>query len=174
MTAVTVVVSMRVVGLLLISALMIVPVATARLRGPSFRATVAIAVALGVAVSVAGVSTSFYTDTPSGGTIVLFAVGVFMLTAAERSRCAPECVERNGNLELVLDEMHEAVRVRLQADDQLYTSSRRTIVEVLGESGTAAHDSRTARTSPAAAELRVPQPRGARTGQGRAPPARRR
>ena len=81
-TAVTVVVSMRVVGLLLISALMIIPVATPRLVAPSFRATVAIAVALGVAVSVAGVSTSFYSDTPSGGTIVLFAVGVFMLTAA--------------------------------------------------------------------------------------------
>ena len=38
-TAVTVVVSMRVVGLLLISALMIVPVATAQLLAGSFRAT---------------------------------------------------------------------------------------------------------------------------------------
>jgi zinc transport system permease protein len=80
-TAVTVVVSMRVVGLLLISALMIVPVATARLVARSFRATVAVAVALGVAVSVAGVATSFYTDTPSGGTIVLIAVALFALTA---------------------------------------------------------------------------------------------
>jgi zinc transport system permease protein len=80
-TAVTVVVSMRVVGLLLISALMIVPVATARLVARSFRATVAVAVVLGVAVSVAGVATSFYTDTPSGGTIVLIAVALFALTA---------------------------------------------------------------------------------------------
>jgi zinc transport system permease protein len=82
MTAVTVVVSMRVVGLLLISALMIVPIATAQLVAGSFRATVAIGTLIGVVVAVAGVSTSFYQDTPSGGTIVLFAVGLFALVAA--------------------------------------------------------------------------------------------
>lgn len=80
-TAITVVVSMRVVGLLLISALMIVPVATAQLLARSFRGTVAIASAVGVLASVAGVSTSYYTDTPSGGTIVLFAIAAFVLTA---------------------------------------------------------------------------------------------
>jgi zinc transport system permease protein len=80
-TAITVVVSMRVVGLLLISALMIVPVATAQLVARSFRATTVLAVAVGVAVALAGVSTSFYTDTPSGGTIVLFAIGVFLVVA---------------------------------------------------------------------------------------------
>ena len=80
-TAITVVVSMRVVGLLLISALMIVPVATAQLVARSFRATTLLAIAIGVAVALAGVSTSFYTDTPSGGTIVLFAIGVFLIVA---------------------------------------------------------------------------------------------
>jgi zinc transport system permease protein len=80
-TAITVVVSMRVVGLLLISALMIVPVATAQLVARSFRATTGLAMVIGVAVAVAGVSTSFYTDTPSGGTIVLFAIGVFIVAA---------------------------------------------------------------------------------------------
>jgi len=82
MTAVTVVVSMRVVGLLLISALMIVPIATAQLIAGSFRATVAIGTVIGVAVSVAGVTTSYYQDTPSGGTIVLFAIGLFVVVAA--------------------------------------------------------------------------------------------
>jgi zinc transport system permease protein len=80
-TAITVVVSMRVVGLLLISALMIVPVATAQLVARSFRATTMLAVAVGITVALAGVSTSFYTDTPSGGTIVLFAIGVFVVAA---------------------------------------------------------------------------------------------
>jgi zinc transport system permease protein len=80
-TAITVVVSMRVVGLLLISALMIVPVATAQLVARSFRATTGLAMVIGIAVAVAGVSTSFYTDTPSGGTIVLFAIGVFIVVA---------------------------------------------------------------------------------------------
>lgn len=82
MTAVTVVVSMRVVGLLLISALMIVPIATAQLLARSFRGTVALGTLIGVVVSVAGVTTSFYQDTPSGGTIVLFAIALFVIVAA--------------------------------------------------------------------------------------------
>lgn len=80
-TAVTVVVAMRVVGLLLISALMIVPVATAQLVSRSFRSTVAIAMALGVVESVVGVWVSYETDTPSGGTIVLTAIAAFVLVA---------------------------------------------------------------------------------------------
>ena len=88
-TAVTVVVSMRVVGLLLISALMIVPIATAQLLVGSFRATVALGTTIGVVVSVAGVVTSISADTPSGGTIVLFAIALFLAaagTAALRDR----------------------------------------------------------------------------------------
>lgn len=81
LTAVTVVVSMRVVGLLLISALMILPNAIAQLVCHSFRSTMAVAVGVGVIVSVAGVSTSYYANTPSGGTIVLLAIAVFVLAA---------------------------------------------------------------------------------------------
>ncbi len=81
-TAVTVVVSMRVVGLLLVSALMIIPVATAQLVTRSFRSTVLVATVLGTVVSVLGVGTSYYADTPSGGTIVLFAIAVFVVVAA--------------------------------------------------------------------------------------------
>jgi zinc transport system permease protein len=81
MTAVTVVISMRVVGLLLISALMIIPIAVAQLVARSFRATLVLAVAVGLVVSVGGVVTSFYADTPSGGTIVLLAVALFAVTS---------------------------------------------------------------------------------------------
>ncbi|HET8615348.1 MAG TPA: metal ABC transporter permease [Actinomycetales bacterium] len=81
LTAVTVVVSMRIVGLLLISALMILPNAISQLVCHSFRTSLLLAVATGVVVSVAGVTTSFYASTPSGGTIVLFAVGVFVVVA---------------------------------------------------------------------------------------------
>ena len=84
-TAVTVVISMRVIGLLLISALMIVPVASAQLLARSFRGTIVTSVLIGLAVSIAGVTTSYYADTPSGGTIVLFAIAVFMATAAARA-----------------------------------------------------------------------------------------
>lgn len=82
MTAVTVVVSMRVVGLLLISALMVVPVATATILSRSFRGTLLLSVAIGVAVAVGGVALSFAADTPSGGTIVLLAIGLFAAASA--------------------------------------------------------------------------------------------
>jgi zinc transport system permease protein len=81
LTATTVVLSMRVVGLLLISALMVVPVATAQLVCSSFRGTRAVAVGVGVAVAVGGVLTSYRADTPSGGTIVLLAIALFSVTA---------------------------------------------------------------------------------------------
>ena len=81
LTAVTVVVSMRVVGLLLISALMIIPNATAQLLGRSFRASVRWAVLVGVLASVGGVILSYYAETPSGGTIVLLAIGAFVVVA---------------------------------------------------------------------------------------------
>jgi zinc transport system permease protein len=77
LVALTVVISMRVVGVLLVSALMVVPVATAQLLARSFRSTYVLGVVLGAVVAVAGVVASYYLDTPSGGTIVLFAIGLF-------------------------------------------------------------------------------------------------
>lgn len=79
LTAVTVVVAMRVIGLLLISALMIIPNAAAQQVAVSFRSALWWAVGLGVLSSVGGVATSYYADTASGGTIVLLAIGVFVL-----------------------------------------------------------------------------------------------
>lgn len=77
LTAVTVVLSMRTVGLLLISALMVVPTAAAQRVCASFAATLATACGIGLACSAGGVVTSFYADTPSGGTIVLLAIAAF-------------------------------------------------------------------------------------------------
>ncbi len=89
LTAVTVVTAMRVVGLLLISALMILPNATAQVLGRSFRSAVRWAVLVGVVCSVGGVVGSYYASTPSGGTIVLVAIVVYLaavLGGAVRSR----------------------------------------------------------------------------------------
>lgn len=81
LTAVTVVVSMRVVGLLLISALMIVPNAAAQLLTRSFASALRLAVLIGVLCSVGGVVVSYHAETPSGGTIVVLAVLVFVLAS---------------------------------------------------------------------------------------------
>lgn len=78
--AVTVTVALRVVGVLLVSALMVVPVATAQQVTRSFRMTFALGLVLGVAYAVSGVITSFYADTASGATIVLLAIAGFVLT----------------------------------------------------------------------------------------------
>ena len=79
LTAVTVVVSMRIVGLLLISALMMLPNAAGQALGRSFLSSMRWAVAVGVAASVGGVVVSYYADTPSGGTIVLLAIAAVLL-----------------------------------------------------------------------------------------------
>lgn len=104
LAAVTVVVSMRVVGLLLVSALMIVPVAAAQLLRSSFRGTLALAVAIGMLASVSGVVTSFYADTPSGGTIVLLAIAVFGTAAA--ARAARERLARGRDHPEAEDHLH--------------------------------------------------------------------
>lgn len=80
--AVTVTVAMRVVGLLLVSALMVVPVAAAQQLSRSFAATFAIAVAIGVSVTVGGTVTSYHQDVPPGATIVLLAIAAFMVLTA--------------------------------------------------------------------------------------------
>ncbi|MEU5052669.1 metal ABC transporter permease [Streptomyces sp. NPDC021096] len=76
--AVTVTVAMRVVGLLLVSALMVIPVAASQQIARSFATTFAMAVTVGVLVTLSGTATSYYVDVPSGATIVLMAIGVFI------------------------------------------------------------------------------------------------
>ncbi|MQS35456.1 metal ABC transporter permease [Streptomyces katsurahamanus] len=80
--AVTVSVAMRVVGLLLVSALMVVPVAAAQQLTRSFRATFVLAVAIGVAVTLTGTTASYYQDVPPGATIVLLAIAAFIALTA--------------------------------------------------------------------------------------------
>jgi len=80
LTALTVVVSMRVVGVLLVSALMVVPVATAQLFAGSFRSTCLWAVGVALVSAVVGIIVSYAADLPSGGTIVLIAIAFFVLT----------------------------------------------------------------------------------------------
>jgi zinc transport system permease protein len=82
MAALTVTVAMRVVGLLLVSALMVVPVATAQQLVRGFRATVVVALSAGVLAAVSGVLGSYYADTAPGALIVVVALGGFGLAAA--------------------------------------------------------------------------------------------
>ncbi|WP_186319019.1 metal ABC transporter permease [Streptomyces sp. SAJ15] len=75
--AITVTVAMRVVGLLLVSALMVVPVAAAQQATRGFAMTLAAAMGIGVTVTLSGTVYSYYEDVPPGATIVVFAIAVF-------------------------------------------------------------------------------------------------
>ncbi|HEX5597107.1 MAG TPA: metal ABC transporter permease [Micromonosporaceae bacterium] len=80
-TAVTVTLAMRTVGLLLISALMVVPVATAQQITRGFRATMAAAVGVGLLAAVSGIWLAAVADTAPGASIVVLAVGFFLVVA---------------------------------------------------------------------------------------------
>ncbi|ADH92422.1 metal ABC transporter permease [Arcanobacterium haemolyticum] len=82
--ALTVSVAMRVVGALLVSALMIIPVAISHMISESFRATMHIAMAIGVVVATSGLITTYYYPWSPGATIVLYAVTLYLLVAIFR------------------------------------------------------------------------------------------
>ncbi|MGW0201833.1 metal ABC transporter permease [Nonomuraea sp. NPDC003201] len=78
--ALTVVIAMRVVGLLLVSALMVIPVATSQQLTRGFRTTMGLAMLFGVLASVGGLLASTYSaKVPPGAAIVLLALAGFVL-----------------------------------------------------------------------------------------------
>lgn len=84
--ALTVTVSMRVVGLLLVSALMIVPVVTAQIFSKSFSSTMWLAMIIGGVVTLAGLLLTFFYPAPPGATIVVLAITLFGVVSGVHSR----------------------------------------------------------------------------------------
>lgn len=77
LAAITVVAAMRVVGLLLVAALMALPVGAAQVVARSFRASLAIAAGIGVGSVIVGLAIARAADLAPGGTIVLVAAATF-------------------------------------------------------------------------------------------------
>jgi zinc transport system permease protein len=93
LAAVTITVAMRVVGVLLVSALMILPVAIAQQFSRSFARTMHIAMVVGAVLCVAGLTITYYHDLQPGALIVVLGVvayaiaaGIRAVTQARRSR----------------------------------------------------------------------------------------
>jgi zinc transport system permease protein len=80
--ALTVALSMRVVGILLVAALMVLPVIAATRLAWSMASTVLLSIGLGLASVLGGLTIAYYADLPPGGTIVLLAAGAFVLASA--------------------------------------------------------------------------------------------
>lgn len=79
LAAVTVSLSIRIVGTLLIGALMVIPVLAATQLKQSFARTYTLAMGISVVSVIVGLFASFYLSLPSGGAIVLVALGVFCI-----------------------------------------------------------------------------------------------
>jgi zinc transport system permease protein len=77
-TAVTVTIATRTVGLLLVSALMVVPVAAAQQVTRGFRSTMALAMTIGLVSAGLGVMVSAEADTAPGATTVIIALAAFV------------------------------------------------------------------------------------------------
>ena len=98
LVAVAVVAAMQIVGILLIAAMMVLPVASGQLLARSFRGTMRWSVAIGVVASVVGLAVARIWDLAPGGTIVLITGGAFMVIAlATRRRGSPVALPEPGD-----------------------------------------------------------------------------
>ncbi len=87
-TAAVVIVGMKVVGILLIAALTVLPVASAQLLGRSFGTTLGIGAGIGAASATVGLVGGRWLNVAPGGSIVLVAAAVFTVVAIVK-RAAP-------------------------------------------------------------------------------------
>jgi ABC-type Mn2+/Zn2+ transport system permease subunit len=81
LVALTVVISMKVVGVVLVSALLVTPAAAAYQLTEDFRRMMTLSVLLGLASTIGGLLLSYKIDTASGATIVLLSTCMFTVAA---------------------------------------------------------------------------------------------
>ncbi len=82
LAAVSVAISIRIVGVLLIGALMVIPVIAAMQYGRGFRFTLILSVIFSLVSVIVGLFASYYYNLASGGAIVLVALVIFLLSLA--------------------------------------------------------------------------------------------
>lgn len=81
LAAVTVSISMRIVGVLLVGALMVIPVIAAMQLRLSFLRTMLLSILLSLFAVISGLFLSYYMGFASGGTIVLITIALFFLSS---------------------------------------------------------------------------------------------
>jgi zinc transport system permease protein len=80
LTAIMVVISIRIVGILLISSFLIIPPAAALQISRSFKQTLFLSALFGLISLVIGLFASYYFDLASGGSVVMSSIVLFALT----------------------------------------------------------------------------------------------
>lgn len=86
LAAVTIAISIPIIGILLISALLVMPVITALQLRKSFKATLAWAELISLFSVLTGIISSFYLNVSSGGMIVLIMMAIFIAVHFSQSR----------------------------------------------------------------------------------------
>jgi zinc transport system permease protein len=117
LAAITVTMSMRTVGLLLVSALMVVPVACAQNLAGGFRSTLAGSMAIGLFVGGGGTVASGVFDTPSGATIVVLAIVLFIISIPVSKLLQRRSARFAETEEAALPPVHQHVLAEAHAED---------------------------------------------------------
>lgn len=86
LTALTVSLAIPIIGILLISALIVVPVVAALQYKRSFKETIIIAEGISLFSVISGIFVSFYLNISTGGTIVLIAIFCFIFSLLRRKK----------------------------------------------------------------------------------------
>lgn len=81
MTAITVAISAKTVGALMITSLMVIPVATSLLVTKSYKSSYILAIILSILFMISGITASFYLGVKLGGSIVLVAIIVLIIVS---------------------------------------------------------------------------------------------
>jgi len=88
--ALTVVVSIKIVGTLLVSSLLIIPAASSLQLSKSFKGTVRLSIALSMISVLVGLMLSIIFDVATGGAIVLVSLGIFVICVLGRNLLTKE------------------------------------------------------------------------------------
>ncbi len=90
LVALTIAISMRIVGVLLISSLMVLPVAASILIAKSFKSGLVYSLLFGVVSVIIGLTLSYYLNLATGGTIVLSALAILLIVIMFQSIKKPK------------------------------------------------------------------------------------
>jgi zinc transport system permease protein len=94
LASVSVIVSMRLVGILLVSSLIVIPNITALLLGKGFKKTALISVGISIFSVVTGIAVSYAANFPPSATIVIVLIAVFLATLAARYSSKKQMAEK--------------------------------------------------------------------------------
>ncbi|MCD4698548.1 MAG: metal ABC transporter permease [Bacteroidales bacterium] len=85
LVALTIVLSIKIAGIILIMSLLTIPQATANLIYKDFRKIIYTSIFIGILASIAGISISYFFNIPSGATIIFTLVFIFIATRVIKS-----------------------------------------------------------------------------------------